>query len=200
MEENLEKPLWKHRLKQLRLGPPFHYEPHYAALSAVISAITTTILYYHLPSGWENSEFAAWLSSALSSRIPAIQALETIENIDINYWKSFATVHFSLLPLHFLLGIVSGFFIDTPFEKKYEKISTKQFFAIHFILIASIAYVACFPLINLNPPYRFYIDQLSDFFPKLLISWFLPAGLLYLSGHLTTIALQKNRPKKFRTA
>ncbi len=109
MEENREKPLWKHRLKQLTLGPPFHHEPHYAALSMAISIITTAILYYQLPNDWENHKFFVWLYKSLSIYIPAIEAFENIENIDNNYWKSFSAFQFFMLPFHFLIGIVSGF-------------------------------------------------------------------------------------------
>ncbi len=67
----------------------------------------------------------------------------------------------------------------------------------YFVLIICIISTTQFPIINLNGRYGLYFDQISDFFPKLLLSWFFPTVLLYVSGHMVAIALQRKFQKEF---
>ncbi len=174
-----------HRFKQLRMGPPFSHEAHYAALSTAISIITTVILHYFTSSELQTNVITESLIRELSKYIPAIEKLELVQDINTQHWKVFFSIQFALLPIHFLIGVGSGFFIDEYLKNEYKKISRLKIFIGYFISIACIPFIAYAPLINLGPPYGWCLDQLSDFLPKLILSWLILSTLAYGIGNLT---------------
>ncbi len=181
-----------HRLRQLRTGPPFSHEAHYAALSAAISIITTLTLHYFISKDLQTNEITESLISESSKYIPAIKKLELIQGIDVQHWKTFFSVQFALLPIHFLLGIASGFFIDEHLKNEYKKISKVTIFLGYLVSVACIPFLAYAPLVNLGPPYGWCLDQLNDFPPKLILAWLMLSMLAYGIGNLTIAIISKS--------
>ncbi len=199
METLSAKDFYLRRWQQLKSGPPFSYETHFATLSTVISIATTMIVFYLSPIGWERSEFASRLIDSLSEYIPSIQKFDLIINIDNQYWKAFAAIHFAALPIHFLIGIASWSFLDEHVTMVYKKMSWKALFGNYLLAVFCVALPVHTPLVNLGPPHCWYIDQISEFFPTLLFSWFTLSGLTYWVGNMTIPLISKTFSRLFST-
>ncbi len=104
------------RWHQLRKGPPFSREVHFAALSTSISIATTFITYCLLPNDWVEKESAQKLIKLTSDYIPSIEKLQFINGINNNFWQLFFAIHFLLLTLHFFIGIAGSAFLDEQIE------------------------------------------------------------------------------------
>lgn len=199
MQKSSTKDFYLQRWYQLRKGPAFSREVHFAALSTSISIATTLITYYHLPNEWAEKKSAQKLIELTSDHIPSIEKLQFIEGINNNFWQLFFAIHFRLLTLHFFIGIAGSVFLDEQIEAIYEQMLWKMTLANYLFALSCIAFAAYTPLINLHPPHSWYIDQISNFFPKLLFSWFCLSGLSYWSGNMTSKIIYKTLSKLLKS-
>lgn len=181
------------RWQQLKSGRPFSYETHFSALSITLSIITTIFLNFIFLDDWKKFPLIISIQDTANYLIPALKNLNEHPHLNTEYWRAFFSTHYLLLPIHFLIGLAGGAFLDSHQKNRMFAQASPQKIALAYAFIFLASYfVFTFPLVDLGAFHKLFIDQASSFLPKQIFSWLIATGINYGLG-VSISAFIKNK-------
>ena len=167
-------------------------ELHYVCVVFASTFIVTAVMTYAYPHEWAELPATLAFVDFLADTIPALRNIRQHIPPYTTYWGVFYAVFLSLAPVYILFGYLGSFFLS---ESRYQKlvldISWLRLLSICSISLGCGLYILNFPLTSLGFPFGTYLNQISNFFPKLVLSWSMTMGIFYYLGQSAGAILQK---------
>lgn len=165
-------------LKKLKQSPRklFRKEIHYAWTMAFLVTCHVIYMTYFFHREWADTPAALAFINAVASVVPVISNLQQHAPPYTNYWGMFYAIFWVSAPIYWVFGLIGTFFLSSY---RYDILIVKaKSWRVWLTLIIStvlLAYEFTFPMLAFGG----FINQLSSFLPKLLITWIVGAGIIY---------------------
>lgn len=174
--------------KSLEYTNMFRKEPHYIYLLIFLVSCHVLFMTYLLPKGWADTPTSLEIIKVVGSIVPVVRNIKINMPSYTNYWGLFYSIFWIMAPLFMILGFLSSFFYSTDrYEKVVLKMSLTRFSIILVFCVLFVCLEFEFPLLSFGP----FMNQMSKFLPKLLVSWFASACILYATAQMIRILFLK---------
>lgn len=162
----------------------------------LIVLVHVLFMTYFFPHEWADTPRALSFIQNVASVVPVVaNVIQHAPAPNTNYWGMFYAVFWTEAPFFLLLGFISSFFLN---QDQYEKmvIQTSKTRLIVTILICFVTslFEFHFPFLS----FGFFVNQMSSFMPKLLLSWFATAGVLYYTSQVFGAFIIKSQLHKIQ--
>jgi hypothetical protein len=166
----------------------FRKESHYVWATAFLVSAHVLYMTYLFPRDWADTPAALELIDRMASIVPALKFLQQNVPSYTHYWGVFYATFWIMVPIYFVLGFVGSFFL-TPYRQEILIVKTSwvRIWAIFFLLFILAIVTFTFPMLS----FGIFINQMSEFAPKLILSWFVTAGIIYSVPRIACVLILK---------
>jgi hypothetical protein len=163
----------------------FRKESHYVYALIFLVCCHVLCMTYLLPQNWADTPTALAIINTVGSVVPVVGNLKTaIPKLYTNYWGLFYSIFWIMSPFYALLGVMGSFFISSNLYEKIMKMIVEKIFLYFLLYLALFEMVFNFPLLIFG-----LVNQMSNFLPILLISWFVTACMPYVLARVIRILI-----------
>ena len=161
---------------------------------ALVFLVTAHVLYmtYLFPRDWADTPAALEFINRVASIVPVVRYLQQHTQLYTHYWGVFYSIFWIMAPIYFGLGFVGTFYISADRLENIVKIRMGRAFVLLLIFTFTVAVEFTFPMLSS----KFLINQMSDFLPQLIWSWFVLAGSIYALANLIGILVLRFNLKR----
>jgi hypothetical protein len=146
------------------------------ATAAVVACGYVLFMHFGFGESWSNSYLVMCVAKKMATIIPAIGKLRHDGVHYTNYWGAFFSFFWIISPIYWVFGFLGAPVLSVDRYKKLVVNTTiLRVVVIFFLFSTGVAYLLTFPILN----GMLVFNQVSDFFPVLLLSWWLVAGVIY---------------------
>lgn len=166
----------------------FRKESHYMWTLAFLVSAHVLYMTYLFPRDWADTPAALALIDRVASIVPALKFLRQEAPSYTHYWGVFYATFWIMVPIYFVLGFIGSFFL-TPYRQEILIVKTSwvRIWAIFFLLLILATVTFAFPMLS----FGIFINQMSEFIPKLILSWFVTAGIIYSVPRIACVLILK---------
>lgn len=176
----------------------FRKQSHYLWALVLLVAAYVLFMKYVFPPAWADSPQAVAFVREVASLVPAVNNIVISHHASpnssfgerfvsnffanmppyTNYWGMFYATFWVMAPIFWVMGFIGSFFLS---EYRYEILivknsPTKLFWQTTMACVFS-SYEFAVPSTG-----GYFLDQMSNFLPKLIHSWLVTAAVIYFSG------------------
>lgn len=166
----------------------FRKESHYMWTLAFLVSAHVLYMKYLFPRDWADTPAALALIDRMASIVPALRVLQQDVLSYTHYWGVFYATFWIMIPIYFVLGFISPFYFSAErYKKVVVKMGVGRTWALLLVAILCVLLAFAFPLLSFGP----LVNQMSDFLPKLILSWFMTAGMFNFLANVIAILILK---------
>jgi hypothetical protein len=173
----------------------FKSESHYMSTMAVLVGAYTLYMSLLFHKDWATASSLAWLVDAMAAIVPAIRGLREHVAACTPYWGLFYSFFWLTVPIYWVLGFAGARYLS-PIRYQRLVVDTTVVRVVSILVLISIGAVFAFLYPWLS--FGFFINQMSNFLPKLMLSWFVVASTFYFQAQVFRVLLFKLASNKNR--
>lgn len=159
----------------------FKKESHYAWVMVLLVTCHVIYMTYFFPREWADTPTAMAFVNAIASFVPVIENLQQNIPLYTNYWGMFYATFWITYPIYIFLGIAGSFYLSPyRYKKLIIEASLGRVWAMLAMFFLCAVFFVFFPVLSLG----IFINQMSIFLPKLILSWLSTAGSGYVLARI----------------
>ena len=142
---------------------------------------------------WVAVSSLTWLVNVMAAIVPAIRGVREHVIAYTPYWGLFYSFFWLTVPIYWVLGFAGARYLSPI---RYQRLIVETTVARVVSILALVSIGAAFAFLYPWLSFGFFVDQMSDFWPKLMLSWFVVALTFYFQGQTLRVLIFKMTSNK----